>query len=58
MSDKETARRDYERALGCAHHEARPTEEDDQKVHPILITLMIIALAMTVYGGLQFFLHA
>ncbi|MCI0550882.1 MAG: hypothetical protein L0287_08000 [Anaerolineae bacterium] len=57
MSTNNSARNDYEHALGAAHHDSPTNQEDDYEFSWQCIALLIIALAMTIYGGVQFFIR-
>ena len=53
MSQKE----EYERSLGREHYENQAIQEEDIQLPWFLYALLFLALAMMIYGGVEFFIH-
>lgn len=57
MSTNNSAKQDYERALGDAHHDNQSSQVDEQGLSWLFYALVILSLAVMIYAGVQFFIQ-
>lgn len=56
MSTNNSAKQDYERAIGDAHHDNEAIQEEGRPLPWCFYALLIVAIAMMTYGGVMFLL--